>query len=65
MLSFPKSHRIEGMIRFQFSNSDTIEGITKQEFIFKIQHNLTLHDLSNVTDQTEIFEVMAPCSTLK
>ena len=26
MLSFPKSHNIEGMIRFQFSKGDTIEG---------------------------------------
>ena len=64
MLSFQKTHRIEGMIQFQFTTRDTIQGISKTEFLTQIQHKLILYETVHETNQTQLFEVSAPCSTL-
>ena len=69
MLSFQKSHKIEGMIRFQFSHDDKqlFEGKTKEQFLVNIQHHLqTISDVivTNLTDVTDEYEVRAPCGTL-
>ena len=64
MLSFPKSHKIEEMIIFQFAIDNKIEGYTQAEFLSKIQHRLILNENSIRTNTTEILETPAPCSTL-
>ena len=66
MLSFPKSHAIEGMIKFQFSfyNQINYEGLTKEEFLETIQHRLTFLDKTNTSATSEMFETRAPCTTL-
>ena len=66
MLSFPPSHAIEGMIKFQFSHSNTInfEGLTKEEFLATIQHRLSFSEVLNNSATTEMFEVRAPCNTI-
>ena len=76
MLSFQKSHKIEGMIIFQLSASDEILGLTKEEFISKIEHKLNLFQISpdnNTTrdmnisigeSQTQFANVRDSCETL-
>ena len=58
MLSFQKSHNIDGMIRFQFSKDGDLfhEGLAKEEFLEKIQHRLQHRIQVEDTNQTEIFE---------
>ena len=67
MLSLPKSHNIEGMLKFQFSEGEGIDfkGQTKTQFLEKIKHNLTTTvEFDDSEDQTDISAIKAPFTTL-
>ena len=56
MLSFPKSHRYEGMIRFEFG----CEERKPLNFLEKIKHRLARVDITLNEVPTEIVEVGPP-----
>ena len=52
MLSFPKSHKIENMIRFQFlfGNLSVYRGKSIKDFLCDIEHRLSIFERPTIID---------------